>query len=113
MIYGHYDKFLPKGHPMRNVKTPETKTEKMSGLEFLNISNVWSGKVQEAISSHEYFYVKLKEDKTISDFIASDIFPNWLNEPNKTLFNTEEDYGIAFKFYFFLVHALHKKANFR
>ena len=111
--YGHYNKVLFKGHPMRNVKTPEIKTEKMSGLEFLNISKVWGEKVREGISSHEYFYMNLEQNKTISDFIASDVFPNWLKEPDKTLFNNEEDYEIAFKFYFFLVHALHKKANFR
>ena len=98
---------------MRNVKTPEIKTEKMSGLEFLNISKVWGEKVREGISSHEYFYMNLEQNKTISDFIASDVFPNWLKEPDKTLFNNEEDYEIAFKFYFFLVYALHKKANFR
>ena len=76
-------------------------SEKMPGHEFLNFCEDWSSEV------------KFRGNNNLLEFISSSEFPNWLIEPDKTQFENEKDYAIAFKFYFHLVNGLYKKAEFK
>ena len=73
----------------------------MPGHEFLKISEDWSTQI------------KLRGSKNHLEFISSDEFPNWLIEPDRAQFENEKDYGIAFKFYFYLVNGLYCKEEFK